>query len=77
MLNIFPGTIASIDDHDDGTVGVALDIGPGPRLHAQITARAAHDLALEPGARVHALVKSVAIDRYSPAPGPEASDSGT
>ena len=52
-----------------------LDIGPGPRLHAQITARAAHDLALGRGARVYALVKSVAIDRYSPAA--EATGSGT
>ena len=77
VLNIFPGTIAAIDDHGDGTVDVALDIGPGPRLHAQITARAVHDLSLAPGARVYALVKSVAIDRYSPAPAPEPSGGGT
>jgi molybdate transport system ATP-binding protein len=77
VLNIFPGTIEGIDDHGNGTVDVTLDIGPGPQLHAQITARAVHDLALGPGARVFALVKSVAIDRYSPAPASEPSGGGT
>jgi molybdate transport system ATP-binding protein len=67
VLNMFEGTVAEIGaDFDDATgpqLDVRLDIGVP--LWARITRRSAHDLGIVPGKRVHALVKSVAIDRQS------------
>ena len=45
-------------------IDVLLDVGGAP-LWARITARSRHDLRLEVGSRVYALVKAVAIDRHS------------
>jgi len=50
---------------------VRLDIGKPDRpvvLWARITRRSAHDLRLEVGKPIHALVKSVALDRQSFSP---------
>jgi molybdate transport system ATP-binding protein len=65
VLNIFEGTVSEIaadpDDSSGSQLDVKLDIGVP--LWARITRRSAHDLGIAPGRRVHALVKSVAIDR--------------
>ncbi len=67
VLNMFEGTVAEIGaDFDDATgpqLDVRLDIGVP--LWARVTRRSAHDLGIAPGRRVHALIKSVAIDRQS------------
>ncbi len=67
VLNMFEGTVAEIgadfDDAQGPQLDVRLDIGVP--LWARITRRSAHDLGIAPGRRVHALIKSVAIDRQS------------
>ncbi len=42
---------------------VRLDIGAP--LIARVTRRSLHEMALEPGKTVHALIKAVAVDRPS------------
>ena len=70
ILNILQGRIVAITPaaEGEGVVDVELALGPaaagGPHLCARITARAVHDLGLAPGGKVHALIKSVAIDRF-------------
>ncbi len=63
VLNQFQGVVAQIADDDGPHVDVLVDIGTP--LWARITRRSAYRLQLAPGAHVHALIKSVAIDRYS------------
>ncbi|MDP6352812.1 MAG: molybdenum ABC transporter ATP-binding protein [Alphaproteobacteria bacterium] len=66
VLNIFSGTVGEIDRPDgaQGAANVAVVTDAGLAIWARITARAVHDLELRPGAPVHALIKSVAIDSY-------------
>jgi molybdate transport system ATP-binding protein len=70
VLNIFEGTVREVaadpDDPSGAQLDVRLDIGVP--LWARITRRSARDLGIAPGRRVHALVKSVAIDRGSLGP---------
>jgi molybdate transport system ATP-binding protein len=65
VLNIFEGTVVEVaadpEDPSGSQLDVRLDIGVP--LWARITRRSASDLGVAPGRRVHALVKSVAIDR--------------
>jgi molybdate transport system ATP-binding protein len=65
VLNIFEGTVTEIAPDQDDPTGAQLDVrlDIGVPLWARITRRSAHDLGIAPGRRVHALVKSVAIDR--------------
>ncbi len=67
VLNMFEGTVTEIGTDFDDAVGPQLDVrlDIGVPLWARITRRSAHDLGIAPGRRVHALVKSVAIDRQS------------
>jgi len=61
IQNVLPCTTGSISpDTHPSQVTVQLHCGGVPIL-ARITARAAHDLALEPGRKVWAQVKSVAL----------------
>jgi molybdate transport system ATP-binding protein len=61
IQNILPATVAQIAaDTHPSQVAVRLQCGAGVLL-ARITARAAHSLALAPGQRVWAQVKSVAL----------------
>ena len=64
VLNILPGTVARIAARDSGAVEVAVEVAPGLLLWSEITRLAAARLALAPGTPVHALVKSVALERY-------------
>ena len=65
VLNIFEGTVSEIAADPEDPTGSQLDVklDIGVPLWARITRRSAHDLGVAPGRRVHALVKSVAIDR--------------
>jgi len=68
ILNVFAGEVVEIAADQGPLVDVRLDIGkPGHPvvLWARVTRRSAHELALGIGKRVHALVKSVALDRMS------------
>jgi molybdate transport system ATP-binding protein len=64
FLNVLAGTVASIGEEPGASVEVQLDIGGTP-IAARITRKSVHALGLTPGRKVHALVKSVAIDRRS------------
>jgi molybdate transport system ATP-binding protein len=64
FLNVLAARVTSISEGTGATVQVQLDVGGTP-LAARITRKSVHALGLEPGRRVHALVKSVAIDRQS------------
>ena len=64
IQNVLEGTVVSVGAEPGPIVEVLLDIG-GTRLLARITRKAAADLELAPGARAHALVKAVSIDRRS------------
>ena len=68
IRNAFAGRVLEIAPERGPNVDVLLDIGTegNPvRLWARITRRAQAELALVPGARIHALVKTVALDRGS------------
>lgn len=63
IRNILAGHIVQIDAEENTAFAETLvDIG-GARLRSRITRAAVADLALVPGSRVFALVKSVALDR--------------
>jgi molybdate transport system ATP-binding protein len=64
ILNVFPAEILDFGTDGGPQVDVLLDAG-GVTLWARITARSRHDLGLETGSKVFALVKSVAIDSHS------------
>ncbi len=64
ILNVFPATVQEIGQDVGPQVDLLLDLG-GAALWARITARSRHELGLEEGARVHAMIKAVALDRYA------------
>jgi molybdate transport system ATP-binding protein len=64
VQNILPATVKSIGDEFGAIVDVHLLVGATP-LVARVTRKAATELRLAPGLRVHALVKAVSIDRRS------------
>ncbi len=61
-LNILEGVIQAVDATDEAAASliIRLDLG-GEQLLARITARSAAALALEPGKRVFAVIKSVSV----------------
>lgn len=63
VLNRFHGVVAQIAEDEGPHVDVLVDIGAP--LWARITRRSAAALGLAPGTPVYALIKSVAIDRFS------------
>ncbi|MCH7957593.1 MAG: molybdenum ABC transporter ATP-binding protein [Proteobacteria bacterium] len=63
VLNIFKGRIVEIETGAGPMADVRLDIGAP--LIARVTRRSLHEMALEPGKTVHALIKAVAVDRPS------------
>lgn len=67
-LNVLAGRIEAIDRGALGQVNLALDCG-GDRLLAAVTTKSAHDLRLEVGLPVYAIVKSVSFDRMAVAGG--------
>ncbi|MBS0364769.1 MAG: molybdenum ABC transporter ATP-binding protein [Proteobacteria bacterium] len=59
VRNVLAGTVVDLVDQEDGEVLVRLDLGGAPLL-ARITREAREALALGPGVRAWALVKTVA-----------------
>jgi len=71
ILNVFAGRVVEVATDQGPMVDVRLDIGKSDRpvaLWARVTRRSAYDLRLEVGKSIHALVKSVALDRQSFSP---------
>jgi len=64
IQNVFAAEVVSLSGEFGAIVDVRLRVGATP-IVARITRKAAQELALAPGARVHALVKAVSIDRRS------------
>ncbi|MCB1759890.1 MAG: molybdenum ABC transporter ATP-binding protein [Gammaproteobacteria bacterium] len=60
ILNILPARIVQMQAHGRGRMVIRLDIGGVPVL-ARITQKSQHRLSLEPGDRVYAQIKSVAL----------------
>ncbi len=60
ILNIFPATVTDLAPTGPAQMLVRLDVGGVPLLSG-ITRRSAHALNLEPGRKVHAQVKAVAL----------------
>ena len=67
ILNVFEGTVKEIGQEDGPQVDVLLDVGAP--LWARVTRKSLAELRLAPGSPVFALIKAVAIDRYSVGPG--------
>jgi molybdate transport system ATP-binding protein len=68
FLNILSATIAEIAEADGASLDVSLalsDAPDAPRLWARITRRSADRLGLKLGLPVHALIKTVGIDRHT------------
>lgn len=63
-LNVFPAVIVELGDLAEPIVEVRHDCS-GDALLARLTRHSVERLALEPGVRVHALIKSVAPVRRS------------
>ena len=62
VLNVFEGTVAGVSSAHGPQVDVSVDVG-GTMIWSQITRKSLDDLSLQPGAKVFAMVKAVAIDR--------------
>ncbi len=60
ILNIFPATVTGLASTGPAQILVRLDVNGVPLLSG-ITRRSAHALGLEPGRKVHAQVKAVAL----------------
>ncbi len=63
-LNVLGGRVEALVPIEEGALEVQLSLG-GERLLARVTRRSGEALGLEPGRRVFALIKTVAIDRRS------------
>ena len=64
IQNILEARVVSLGGEYGAIVDVELRVGDTP-LAARITRKAASELGIAPGVRVHALVKAVSIDRRS------------
>lgn len=64
-LNILPAAVRRVQLEAGAFAEVQLAVGADVRLVARITRRSAARLALSPGQRLFAVIKSVAIDRRS------------
>lgn len=65
FLNVVPCIVRDIGQEDGPQVDLRLETDGGAAIWARITRRSLENLGLAPGVRVHALIKAVAIDRYS------------
>ena len=67
VLNVFAGVVAEMGDEPGPQLDVLIHLGGDSNcpLWARITRKSAHNLGLARGARVYALIKTVALDRYS------------
>jgi molybdate transport system ATP-binding protein len=64
IQNVLHGTVTAIGAGQSGIVDVSIAVGTAI-LRSRITRRAADQLALAPGAQVHALIKAVSLDLRS------------
>lgn len=62
VLNVFEGTVSGVSTDSGPQVDVSVDVG-GSMVWSQITRKSLDELALQPGTKVFAMVKAVAIDR--------------
>ncbi len=64
LLNVLPGIVLEIR-HEEGAIAeLRIAIGP-TALVARITVRSLHELQLEKGQRIYAMIKAVSLDRHS------------
>jgi molybdate transport system ATP-binding protein len=63
-LNVLPGTVAEIAEAEGASVEMRLDCA-GEALIARLTRRSVESLALVPGRRVYAVIKSIAFDHQA------------
>src|SRR5262249_13980339 len=61
-LNVLPALVTALDAAGEGSVTVGLDCG-GVHRAARLTRKSVDTFRLEPGRRVYAVIKSVALDR--------------
>ncbi len=64
MQNVVAGIVRAVGDANGASVDVQLDVAGTPII-ARVTRKSVAELRLEPGKRVFALIKAVAIDRHS------------
>jgi molybdate transport system ATP-binding protein len=64
FLNVLQGVVREVGADSGAMVDLRLEVG-GASVWARITERSRRNLGLTPGTRAYALVKAVAIDRYS------------
>ena len=62
-LNVLEGTVAEVRAHGGGASEIRLDCG-GEAIVARLTRHSVERLGIEPGRRVYAVVKAVAIDGH-------------
>ncbi len=62
VLNVFEGTVATVAPSDGPQADVEVRIGDTP-IWSRVTRKSRDELGLEPGTRVYAMVKAVALDR--------------
>jgi molybdate transport system ATP-binding protein len=67
VLNIFEGTVVTVSGTGQPQADIAIDVG-GVTIWSQITRKSLDDLAIQPGSKVFAMVKAVAIDRPATSP---------
>ena len=63
VMNIFPGVISEISEQSGAAADILVDTGVP--IWARISKASVKSLELVPGKRVYAMLKTVAIDRYS------------
>ncbi len=63
VLNVIDCVVREINIGDGAAADVLLDAGTP--LIASITRKSLHDMGLKPGSRVHAMIKTVSVDRHS------------
>jgi len=64
MLNVLRGRLIEISGEEGPVADVRVQVGEA-WLVARLTRRSIHQLGLEPGQEVYALIKAVALDRHS------------
>jgi len=64
ILNVLPGSVASIDDDAGRIIDLTIAVGAA-RISARITRYSHNELRIEPGRNVFVLVKAVSFDQRS------------
>jgi molybdate transport system ATP-binding protein len=64
FLNVLHGSVTAVSEHRGALVDVSLAVGTATII-ARISRRSRDRLGIEPGKRVYALIKGVALDRHA------------